>query len=297
MRDSSVRLRVVMLIQNDWRIDTRVIREARALAARDIDVHVICRRIAMAESLEVEHGVSFHVLPVSDAPTPREILELLRLHSRVLAMSDERSARSPFTRQRARVEGLVLSTLMAAVALAVPLLVLRALARHSRLSHPSLVKLSGSLLHGVGMRLQPFRYLNDCALNCLERLVVLEPDVIHAHDLVTLSAAALGAEMTSARLIYDAHELETHTNYDLAPATKRWLERYEPVLSRRADRVVTVCDSIADWLASHYGIRRPVVVMNSPASGPLLTEPDSGSGLRAIYSSRNQFLSPSMSAR
>jgi glycosyltransferase involved in cell wall biosynthesis len=270
-----------MLIQNDWRIDTRVIREASALASRDMDVHVICRRVTTVESVEVAHGVSFHVVPVSDAPTPREILRLFQLHKRVLAMSGGRSGRSPFTRMRAYIRGLVPSMLLLAVGLAVPLLILRALARHDRFSHPSLVKLSASLLHRVGMTLQPFRYLNDCSLKCLERLVALEPDVIHAHDLVTLSAAALGAEMTSALLIYDAHELETHTNYDLAPATKRWLERYEFPLSRRADRVVTVCDSIADWLASNYGIRRPVVVMNSPASGPLQAEPDSDMGLRA----------------
>jgi glycosyltransferase involved in cell wall biosynthesis len=129
-------------------------------------------------------------------------------------------------------------------------------------------------------RLQPYRYLNDFALSCLDRIVALRPDVIHAHDLVTLSAATLAADRTGAKVVYDAHELETHTNYVLAPATKTAIEQYEAILAPRAERLITVCESIADWLASNYRVRRPVVVMNSPASGPLRDPP--GAGVRGL---------------
>ena len=93
----------------------------------------------------------------------------------------------------------------------------------------------------------------------------MQPDVVHAHDLVTLSAGVIAKQRAGARLVYDAHELETHTNYHLLPPiAKRWIAHYESVLIQTCDEVITVCDSIADWLAREYAIDRPVVVMNSP---------------------------------
>lgn len=116
---------------------------------------------------------------------------------------------------------------------------------------------------------QPFSYLNDCALTCMALVLRLGPEVVHAHDLVTLSGAALAASSLSCRFIYDAHELERHTNYwFLNRWTKHWMTRYETVLSRQADAVITVCDSIAGWLAREYGIRRPLVVLNAPTGAP-----------------------------
>lgn len=88
-------------------------------------------------------------------------------------------------------------------------------------------------------------------------------DVVHAHDLNTLPAAALVARATGAQLIYDAHELfpETSTLSAREQRVWRWLE---PRLIRRADRVVTVCDSIAEELARRYGIAKPGVLLNCP---------------------------------
>jgi glycosyltransferase involved in cell wall biosynthesis len=77
-------------------------------------------------------------------------------------------------------------------------------------------------------------------------------------------------------LVYDAHELETQTNYVLEPETKRAIEDYERILAPRTDNVVTVCESIADWLVRRYGIEQPVVIVNSPAGGPLKSRPPVG---------------------
>src|SRR5258707_8571264 len=113
--------------------------------------------------------------------------------------------------------------------------------------------------------MDPIIYLNDFARAATRELVAFNPDVIHAHDLVTLSCGARAAGLLGARLVYDAHELETHTNYhSLSRQTTRWIARYEAMLIRRCDEVLTVSVSIAEWLANEYDIARPTVVMNAP---------------------------------
>jgi glycosyltransferase involved in cell wall biosynthesis len=173
--------------------------------------------------------------------------------------------------------------LVVLVPLALPLLAIQALRRRwgPRLGI-TLAGVSEPLMGNLALRLQPFRYLNDFGLQGLPILVGLRPDVIHSHDLVTLSTGARGRELLECRLIYDAHELETHTNYhSLTPATKRWIARYEQILIAETDRVITVCESIADWLMREYKIERPLVVMNAPASPPLEGADGRSDGVRS----------------
>ena len=88
---------------------------------------------------------------------------------------------------------------------------------------------------------------------------------MHSHDLVTLSTGYAIASRLGVPLIYDAHELETHTNYwGLAAATKKWIAIYEECLIKRCAAVITVCDSISNWLRQTYQIAQPLVVLNSP---------------------------------
>lgn len=92
----------------------------------------------------------------------------------------------------------------------------------------------------------------------------LKPDVIHAHDLAPLPAAAAAAAETGALLIYDSHELEAH-RLTRAGFVDTWLRRHiERAHIAQADAVITVSDSIAQHLANAYSISLPIVVMNSP---------------------------------
>jgi glycosyltransferase involved in cell wall biosynthesis len=143
-------------------------------------------------------------------------------------------------------------------ALALPILVLRPTRRFTKLYGARVSTLGRNLL-------EPITYLNDFDRAAAGELATLSPDVIHAHDLVTLSCGAHTAALLRSRLVYDAHELETHTNYHgLSRQTTRWIARYEAMLIRRCDAVLTVSDSIAVWLANEYEIPRPTVVMNAP---------------------------------
>lgn len=99
-----------------------------------------------------------------------------------------------------------------------------------------------------------------------------DPDVIHAHDLITLPLAVRVSKKTGSRIVYDAHELETHRNPPPPGYVKRYVRRIEKKNIVKADAVITVCDPIADYLAENYKISRPHIVLNSPQYPP--REPD-----------------------
>jgi glycosyltransferase involved in cell wall biosynthesis len=92
------------------------------------------------------------------------------------------------------------------------------------------------------------------------------PAVLHAHSLAALPTAAHVKRSTGARLIYDAHELETE-KAGLQGLRQRLSRRMEQRLIGRCDAVLCVSDSIADWYAERYGMDRPIVVRNVPDHG------------------------------
>jgi glycosyltransferase involved in cell wall biosynthesis len=114
------------------------------------------------------------------------------------------------------------------------------------------------------------KYLEFATLGWL--LAGREPaQVYHAHDANTLPAAWLAARRNRARLVYDAHELETGRNFGhsrLAGIYQRTWAWPERLLVRKADAVLTVSEGISDELVRLYRIRRPLVVMNCPEQRP-----------------------------
>jgi glycosyltransferase involved in cell wall biosynthesis len=103
--------------------------------------------------------------------------------------------------------------------------------------------------------------------------------VYHAHDLSTLPAAWIAARLAGGRLVYDAHELFTEIGR-LPPAARAALRVVERALIGRADRVITVNDSIAGELARRYRVPTPRVVRNCPRTGGRMPSRE-GSSLRA----------------
>lgn len=252
-----------MLSQNDWRNDSRLLREAEALARLGHEVHVVSRSTPGADrATEARNGVVHHTVPRTLHETPRSIMRLVGYHASVLALHLRSLPRGPKRLESLR-SGLQLVGVAAAASAAAPIIALPRLRR----SRP-VRRLSRRLSEQFAGHVEALRYLNDFGATCGALVRRLGPDVVHAHDLITLSGGAIAAARTGARLVYDAHELETHTNYDsLSPQTKRWIARYERALIGQGS-VVTVCDSIADWLRDEYEVDRPVVVMNAPIRHP-----------------------------
>jgi glycosyltransferase involved in cell wall biosynthesis len=262
-----------MLVHNDWKIDSRVRREAEALAAVGHRVDVICRRLAETSSVEKHNGVVYHCIPFSGPARLRDLIALLGIHTRVMLLDAARAVRGID-----RVSGCI-ALLRLVVFFSLGSVVIVALLPGIAIARFVKARLvpAGSRLLLVRRRidatfralvvpvLQHLPYLHDCAYRCTRTILALDPNIIHSHDLRTLSAGALAARRLKCRLVYDAHELETHTNYHTLPHfTKFWIARSERALSQRADAVVTVCDSIAEWLQENYRIPRPTVILNVP---------------------------------
>jgi len=88
-------------------------------------------------------------------------------------------------------------------------------------------------------------------------------DVYHAHDLVTLPVAWAARARRGGAVVYDAHELFTElSRLDLF--SRGFFRVLETLLIGRADRVITVNDSIAAELSRRYGVETPRVLRNCP---------------------------------
>ena len=102
------------------------------------------------------------------------------------------------------------------------------------------------------------------------RVAATPAGLYHASDLHVLPAMGAAAAATRGALSYDAREYYP----GLDAAGRPWVRWAWGAVERRwigrADRVLTVCEAIADTLASRYRITRPAVVRNvsdAPAAG------------------------------
>ena len=92
--------------------------------------------------------------------------------------------------------------------------------------------------------------------------------VYHASDLYVLPALhrARQRRQPTAKLVYDARECYPHVASTVGrPWVSAVWKHVERRALRHADAVFTVSDSIADWMVTTYGIRRPQLLHNVPA--------------------------------
>ena len=110
-------------------------------------------------------------------------------------------------------------------------------------------------------------------------------DIVHANEIDALPAGYLAARRFGARLVYDAHELHAFVEVDPPRLHRVVMSRLERALARRADAVVTNCDSYADFLQQHFRLsHRPIVVLNAPERiEQLPPRPARDGRLRAVY--------------
>lgn len=97
-----------------------------------------------------------------------------------------------------------------------------------------------------------------------------EVAVIHCHSMLPLLLACLLKSMTGARLVYDAHELETE-KYGLHGRRQRIARWLENALIKHCDAVLVVSPSIEHWYRQRYPDTPVVLVRNVPLAAPTLT--------------------------
>ncbi|WP_456488574.1 glycosyltransferase family 4 protein [Caminibacter pacificus] len=97
-----------------------------------------------------------------------------------------------------------------------------------------------------------------------EEILKYNPDIIHAHDLITLPLGSTIKDKIGAKLIYDAHELEVYRNPPLPWYEKIWVKYIEKKYGKKADVVITVNESIKLILQNVFKNKKIYVIRNTP---------------------------------
>jgi glycogen synthase len=232
-------MKILMLVSNPCTHDARVIREAEALADAGHEVRVLAKWAPGTERQEVRHGVTY------ERHATKSDLKL--------------AAKAPAAGQSGK-----------------PVQSLKAFAPEPPASAWQILNAKRMRAYRSAAMLVPRTgpLLVYYALLFTKHGLAFKPDVVHAHDLVTQLAGLRISKRTGAKFIYDSHELETGRNAVYTSLERNLRARYERHLISKTDAVITVSDSIADYLAALYKIPRPSVVLNAPSMTTALSTSD-----------------------
>lgn len=104
-----------------------------------------------------------------------------------------------------------------------------------------------------------------------------KPQIVHAHDTVVLPIAVLLRVFFRAKVIYDAHELES----DKAGGSRlqnRLILTVEKICWPWVRGFITVSEAIGDWYAERFGAPRALIILNSPESHAAGSPSQTGAG-------------------
>ena len=89
------------------------------------------------------------------------------------------------------------------------------------------------------------------------------PEVVHCHDTLVLPIGMLVSFLTGAKLVYDAHELESDKNgqSSLLSRGTLWIEK---ICWPRIDTLISVSPSILCWYNKELGLKRNALILNAP---------------------------------
>ncbi|AXJ01003.1 Glycosyltransferase involved in cell wall bisynthesis [Cyclonatronum proteinivorum] len=143
---------------------------------------------------------------------------------------------------------------------------LEVIAAAPQISEASDQSLDGAVIHRIPLLQQSGKARYLAFIRAVKsRLNQLQPAALyHAHDLDGLMAVAAFAKRRNKMLIYDSHELHTEVHSLQGRPFTRWVwKQIERRYIRKADRIITVSDGIADVLQQRYQLRaKPDVVRN-----------------------------------
>lgn len=92
----------------------------------------------------------------------------------------------------------------------------------------------------------------------------IKPHAIHCHDMGVLPIGLLLKFVFGARLIYDAHELESKTENDMPFLQSQVILLLERMCWPFVDLFISVSPSIIEWYQSKIGRKNNILVLNSP---------------------------------
>lgn len=125
------------------------------------------------------------------------------------------------------------------------------------------IKLRSRKLTFLPRTLMHIATLFELVAKMLLRAVRERPDVIHCHDTLVLPLGCIVKLLTGAKLVYDAHELESDRN-GLSRLQGALTLRVEKTLWRFVDALIVVSPSIERWYERNIGPKPSTVILNSP---------------------------------
>lgn len=111
----------------------------------------------------------------------------------------------------------------------------------------------------------------------------MQPDVVHAHDTLVLPIAVLISITSRAKVIYDAHELESD-KAGSSPLQKKLIFWIEKCSWHWISGLITVSEAIGEWYFEHFGSPRAVIVLNSPMLSEKILSQDVGELISTVRS-------------
>ena len=91
----------------------------------------------------------------------------------------------------------------------------------------------------------------------------MKPRIIHCHDTLVLPIGYLLKKIKKSRLIYDAHELESNKNGQ--SKLMSWCTLFiEKKCWKSINLLISVSESIIKWYQENLGIKKSILVLNSP---------------------------------
>lgn len=105
--------------------------------------------------------------------------------------------------------------------------------------------------------------LFELVVKMLPAAIKYKPDVVHCHDTLVLPLGVVVKLFTRAKVIYDAHELESNRNglTELQSRLTLWVER---LLWQFVDGLIVVSPSIQNWYQKKLGEKKSAVILNAP---------------------------------
>ncbi len=108
----------------------------------------------------------------------------------------------------------------------------------------------------------------EFTLRCYFRARKKDISICHCHDLEALLAGYLIMKSNRCKLVYDSHELWGDPQYIFStrPSYPKFVfsmqRRLEHFMMKRADAIITVSDSIGEFIARENKIEKPYVIRN-----------------------------------
>ena len=103
----------------------------------------------------------------------------------------------------------------------------------------------------------------ELTIKMVFKAINLKPKVIHCHDTLVLPLGVIVKLFTGAKLIYDAHELESDRN-GLSKTLGRITLFVEKLLWRSLDALIVVSPSIERWYKDNIGKKYSKIILNAP---------------------------------